>query len=179
MNRLRFSSLTLLVCGLALACGSGGGTSDGGGAGAGGKTGGAGTDGGADAGVPDTTWKENGVLRTATYPSLVTRHKTATSDTLNVVAADIPAHATLSFAVGGAALTDGTYTCGADAGGPFVAVSYDNVMTTDESCSLTVTFTTDAAGKPRASGTFEAVVTIPAGTKTLTEGHFDLAVMPL
>ncbi|MEA2696848.1 MAG: hypothetical protein QOI66_1119 [Myxococcales bacterium] len=42
-----------------------------------------------------------------------------------------------------------------------------------------VTFTTDADGKPRASGTFQAVVMIPAGTKTLTEGHFDFAVKPL
>jgi hypothetical protein len=42
-----------------------------------------------------------------------------------------------------------------------------------------VSFTTDAAGQARATGTFEAVAVIPAGTKTLTEGLFDVAVMPI
>ena len=152
---------------------SGGGTDGGGGrAGTGGKAG------GADAGIPDITWIENGVLRTATYPSLATRHTTTASDTFNFVGADVPANATVSFAVSSQATLDGTYACGAD-GGTIATLSYDNVVTTVQSCSLAVTFTTSAAGQPRATGTFEAVVVIPAGTKTLTEGHFDVAVMPL
>jgi hypothetical protein len=201
MHSLRFALLTLVLGGLTFACGSGGGPADGGHAGAGGgagggaagnsggaggagrdggagRNGGAGKDGGADGGVPDTTWKENGVLRTATYASLATRYKTAASDTLNFVATDFPAGATLSFAVSEQSSLGGTYGCGAD-GGTVVAVSYDNVQTMDQSCSITVSFTTDAAGKAHATGTFEAVVTIPAGTKTLTEGQFDLVVMPL
>ena len=125
--------------------------------------------------MPDTTWKEDGVLRIATYPSLATRHTVTSSDTFNFVSTDFPAGATLSFALSSQALLDGTYLCGA-VGGSLAAVSYNNVATTDQSCSITVTFTTDSAGQPRATGTFEAVVTILAGTKTLSEGHFDLAV---
>jgi hypothetical protein len=72
-------------------------------------------------------------------------------------------------------ILDGTYGCGAD-GGSVTAISYDNVVTTVQSCSVTVVFTTNVAGQPRAMGTFEAVVAIPAGMKTLTEGNFDIVV---
>ena len=181
MRSLRFPLLTFLLWGVALACWPSGGTGSASG-GAGGASGGAESTGGAGSsgsgGVPDVTWKENGVLRTATYASLATRHTTAASDTFNFVATDFPASATLSFAVSSQALLDGTYACGSD-GGSIVAVSYNNVATTDQSCSLTVSFTTDSAGKARATGTFEAVTVIPAGTKTLTEGLFDVAVMPI
>jgi hypothetical protein len=84
----------------------------------------------------------------------------------------------LSFAISSQALLDGTYACGV-VGASVVAVTYDNVATTDQSCSFTVTFTTGAADEPRAMGTFEAIVMIPAGTKTLTEGRFDVAVTPI
>ena len=180
MCSLRFPVLTFLLWGSALACWPSGGTGSASG-GAGGASGGAESTGGAGSsggGVPDVTWKENGVLRAATYASLATRHTTAASDTFNVVATDLPGSATLSFAVSSQALLDGTYRCGSD-GGSIVAVSYNNVATADQSCSLTVRFTTDATGRARATGTFEAVAVIPAGTKTLSEGLFDVAVMPL
>jgi hypothetical protein len=174
MRSLRFPAFTFLLWGLALACWPSGGS----GSASGGAGGGSSGIGGASGGVPDVSWKENGVLRWATYASLATRHTTAASDTFNVVATDSPASATLSFAVSSQALLDGTYGCGSD-GGSIVAVSYDNVATTAKSCSLTVSFTTDATGQARATGTFEAVAVIPAGTKTLTEGLFDVAVMPI
>jgi hypothetical protein len=180
MRSPRFLRFAFLLWGIALACWPSGGTgSASGGTGGGAEsTGGAGSNGGVSGGVPDVSWKEDGVLRWATYASLATRHTTAASDTFNFVATDLPASATLSLAVSSQALVDGTYGCGSD-GGAIVAVSYNNVATTDQSCSLTVSFTTDATGKARATGTFQAVAVIPAGTKTLTEGLFDVAVMPI
>ena len=173
MLSLRFLALTLLW-GIALGCWPSGGPGSASG-GAGGARNGIG---GASGSISDVTWKENGVLRRATYASLATRHTTAASDTFNFVATDFSASATLSFAVSSQELLDGTYGCGSD-GGSIVAVSYNNVATTDQSCSLTVSFTTDANGGARARGTFEAIAVIPAGTQTLTEGLFDVAVMPI
>ncbi len=112
MRPLRFFAFTFLLWGIAPACWpSGGGRSASGGAG-----GGSSGIGGASGGFPDVTWKENGVLRAATYASQATRHTTAASDTFNVVATDLPASATLSFAVSSQALRDGTYGCGSDGG---------------------------------------------------------------
>ena len=173
MLSLRFLAFTLLW-GIALGCWPSGGPGSASG-GAGGARSGIG---GASGSISDVTWKENGVLRRATYASLATRHTTAASDTFNFVATDFSASATLSFAVSSQELLDGTYGCGSD-GGSIVAVSYNNVATTDQSCSLTVSFTTDANGGARAKGTFEAIAVIPAGTQTLTEGLFDVAVMPI
>jgi hypothetical protein len=191
MRLCRLLVFSVLLCGIGVACGSSGGAGGGAGSGAGAGTsgggksasggsagGGAGKGGAGGGGGADTAWLENGALRSATYASLATRHTTTVSDTFNFVATDFPASATLSFAASSQALLDGTYGCGATLA-TSVAVSYDNVAPADETCSITVTFTTDAAGQQRATGTFEAVVTIPAGTKTLTDGHFDLAVMPL
>jgi hypothetical protein len=171
--------------------GGGAGTTGSGGADAGSHDGGGGVDGGAGVaghdGGADTggalsmmTWKENGVLRTATS-TLANRYTTPALDSLSLVGADLPAGATVSLAVGAGsgAVLGGTYACGVslDGGTSSAALTYDNrPAPAGETCSITVTFTTGADGHPHASGTFDATLPGDGGTTTLTEGKFDVPV---
>jgi hypothetical protein len=78
---------------------------------------------------------------------------TVSSDTLNIF---VLAVANITLSAG--ALHDGTYTCGASDGGrDSASVMFDNGAGTPyEDCTITLSFTADGDGCPRALGTFSA-----------------------
>jgi hypothetical protein len=125
------------------------------------------------------TWKENGVPRTATSV-VASRFVGASSESLGVQGTDSAAGATLSFLVSRDAspMLAGTHTCGStsDGGAPATAaLSYGNAtVPANETCTITLTFSTGSDGQPHVTGTFEATVPSASGTITLTEGTFDL-----
>jgi hypothetical protein len=101
----------------------------------------------------------------------------ATSDTLELVAVDIGANATLTIIVSSMTALDGSYACVIDGGAPVVEVTYDNDASTPvQSCTVTVAFQTAADGQLHAIGSFDIAITGKTGAIDLSGGHYDLAV---
>jgi hypothetical protein len=122
------------------------------------------------------TWREDGVRRVAVF-ARATRVVTASVDILEMVGAD-GAGAGLTFTLGAAPpLAAGDHTCPANVNGIGVTLrtALDGGIATD--CVVELSVIGDATGG-RATGTFRANVS-PAlgGTKTITEGLFDLSLV--
>jgi len=162
---------------LALAgCGSSTGGADGGGTG--GTPGAAGHGGAAghDAGAPtgEITWLANGTPHGIAI-GIAARRSATMTDTLEIVGAD-GVNPGLSIELGTPTTLGGTYSCGAD-GGTVVLITYDNMIPSSPTCTVTVAFVTGADGKPHATGTFDfSFAGADGGAIDVTGGHFDIPV---
>jgi hypothetical protein len=159
------------------------------GTGAGGLDATAGSTTGASCTASPVAWKEDGTPHCASSGEAILGSNTIRSPfdggpvvetSLEVVATQNATPYTFSFIVTSDSSIDGTYSC---APGPSSAeLTYDDIgvfSTTVVSCSVTVTVAPTDAGTFVTTGTFSAQLAVTdGGTKTLSDGTFDLPVTP-
>jgi hypothetical protein len=162
MNTTTISLAAFALLGaLAAGCGSGGNGNRDGAAGNGNPTG------------SSLSWKENGTAHSALFPSAALA-RSATLDLLEIAGAETTLGLAFGIGVKPPPIVAGSYACGG-AAYPIVSFAYgqDGVSMT---CTLDLTSVgLDADG--RAVGTFSASISVTGGgTKSITEGKFDLAL---
>ena len=161
------------------ACGSSGTTADDGGRGGAGSTGAAGQTGagGHDAAVPtgEITWLDDGTPH-ALAIGLATSLMGNMTNSLEIVGVDPQGTYSLAISVGGPMALGGTYPC-AFANGNIVEITYTQRALQPTTCTVMLTLMTEADGKQHATGTFSFDITGDAGTRSITDGHFDIPVM--
>jgi hypothetical protein len=146
--------------------------------------GGSGTPGPGDGGVPPGSgtlnWLDDGARKNAVSPSAALA-RSSLMDYLQVTGSVAGGNAAVSFGVAATPpITPDTILCGGPGGTgqrPFASVGYtsgtDPIAT---SCSVTIS-TIVLTDPPHVTGTFEAVFPkTGGGTKTISDGHFDLAM---
>jgi hypothetical protein len=192
---MRFQGSLWAVALLLIGCGSSGSTGKAGipsGTGVGPHEGGTAGSSGSGTGTGScatspVVWKDDGTTRCASTAEAILSTNTPTNPfdggpspetSLEVVTIQTAAAFTFSLIVTSAGALGGTYDCTASPAG-LVEISYDDVgvfSTTVVSCSVTVTLT-PADGGTIAVGTFSAVLSVTdGGTKTLSDGTFDIRV---
>ena len=132
-------------------------------------------------------WKDDGTTHCASTAEAILG--TSTTDnpfdggpiletSLEVVTVQDETSNTFGFIVTSAGALGGSYDC-TPSGGSVVEITYEEVgaySATVVSCTLTVTLTPTDGGMV-AVGTFSALLSIPdGGTKTLSDGTFDIPV---
>ncbi len=157
------------------------GSADGGADASAGVQGSSGGSSGATAGGTGTqgvSWDDNGKAHTAYSAEAIlgtSSNPNVNVDSLEIVAVELQGGG-LGMSISGPPPLSGTYTC-VVAGAAFVEFTYD-LMADVQTCSVTMTLTTDEDGGQHVAGTFSATA-IPGdgGTHQLTNGQFSLPVM--
>jgi hypothetical protein len=188
--RLRLGAAFLVAMG---GCGSGGKASDGGGHGGGGSGGGAGGTGGTttvDAGAcapamgiggvttsGTVSWLDDGIPQCAAL--IETTRTTAPTEFLGVIAVGLDSQYSVDVIVS----TDGTpisgsYSCGSTPAAPDVMLGIIDPDENGSADTCTITITNPGSAAARAQGTFSGTISGDGATRTITNGVFDVAVMP-
>jgi hypothetical protein len=135
---------------------------------------------GGAAGVNGVAWNDDGVATTATLRT-ATRNISGSRDSLLVLGIASSGRA-VSFSVSATApLTPQTFVCNQTSADQSVSFSYTDsdggLQLATQSCTVTITHV-GTPGGAHASGTFAAAFSLSGGggTKTITNGSFDLAI---
>lgn len=125
------------------------------------------------------SWTDDGVMECADLV-IADRNTSSSLDFIEIIGSNSKGLGVgLTVSVVPPASLGGTYTCNGDAGLAVIFTYTTNTSTNNPQMTCTITLTNPGApGGANATGTFSATVSPPTGgTKTITNGTFDVPVM--